>query len=73
MSSGFRTGLIYGLKDSQDDQAFKDAVARMDDKFNYGSTAPGSDTPGKIYFKHGSSATDSVTVYIKIGNTWYGG
>lgn len=73
MSSGFRTGLIYGLQDAKDDQALKDAVSRMDNKFNYGSSAPGSDTPGQIYFKHGASSSDAVTVYIKIGSTWYGG
>lgn len=50
--------------------ALKSAVQRV---VTFGDTAPDGDTSGDIYYKRGETASDPLTPYIKINNTWWGG
>ena len=68
-----RVPMTRKMKDPED-QRVADALAReIEETRTYGTSAPTSSTPGKIYYKHGSATTDSVTVYVKVNGVWYGG
>jgi len=72
--SNFRIGrTVLALEPTADDAIDEVAARVMEELGQYGTSDPDSNTPGSIYFKHGSSTSDSVTVFVKVGGEWYGG
>lgn len=71
--SVIRLPLTSQAGDARTQQALNELKRGMENRFQYGTAAPSSDTPGYVYYQIGAATTDAITTYIKIGGQWYGG
>ena len=62
-------GRILAAQDPEIEGAIQEVASEVGNVFQFGSSAPGANTPGKVYFKHGTADSNGwatvETVYIK--------
>ena len=71
--SVLRLRVLRQMEKPDDQQAMDELVREVEKNYNYGTAAPSSTTPGRIFFKQGATSSDPLTVYININGTWWGG
>lgn len=61
-------GRILAAEEPKTEGAIQEIASEMGNNFQYGTGTPDANTPGKVYFKHGTAATTGwatvTTVYI---------
>jgi len=73
MSGQIRIGRVVDAGTPEGDEAVQEVADQICRQFQYGASAPTSNTPGTIYFKQGTTSSDAVTVYLKVDGEWWGG
>jgi len=68
-----RIAVTKTVSDPQTQAVFDDLKRQLEYRFQYGTTAPDSNTPGYVYHKQGATPSDPLKTYLKIDGVWHGG